>query len=171
VYTEAHQVLRESLAATYPIRHDHMILNALYYLGELLSAENRQSNLPVCDARLCEAAALLTLVARPSSHMALLQSEGRPAAGDACAVLSAGFRYGMVPMPAFVPHTRRQFGDRRLASRYPLALIAAKSAFHYLNSNHANFIRQLKAEHELLLDILSDDAVAGKLTDGEWVRV
>jgi tetratricopeptide (TPR) repeat protein len=63
-YAEAHQVLRESLAATYPIRHDHMILNALYYLGELLIAESRQSNLPVWDARLRKAAVLLTLVAR-----------------------------------------------------------------------------------------------------------
>jgi predicted ATPase/DNA-binding SARP family transcriptional activator len=64
LYTEAHQVLRASLAATFPVRQDNIILNALYYLGELLLAENRQSDPPLCDARLREAATLLTLVAR-----------------------------------------------------------------------------------------------------------
>ena len=61
-YAEAHQVLHESLAATYPSRIDHMILNALYYLGELMVAEICQADPALRDARLRQAAALLTVV-------------------------------------------------------------------------------------------------------------
>ena len=62
-YDEAHQALREALAAAYSVRQDHTMLNALCCLGELLVAEIPQTDPPAHDARLCEAAAYLTIVA------------------------------------------------------------------------------------------------------------
>jgi hypothetical protein len=61
-YSEAHQMLEESLATTYSIRHTSMTLVALCYLGELLMVESRQADSSARDAHLREAAQYLTIV-------------------------------------------------------------------------------------------------------------
>jgi anaerobic selenocysteine-containing dehydrogenase len=78
---------------------------------------------------------------------------------------------GMDPLPAFVPARASRPGDPPRTSRYPLALITAKSAFHFLNSSYANLPRQLKAEQEPRLDIHPEDAAPRGVTEGDWVRV
>ena len=53
---------------------------------------------------------------------------------------------GMDPLPGFTPARERPAGDPTLAARYPLALLTAKGAHHFLNSGYANVDRALKAE-------------------------
>jgi anaerobic selenocysteine-containing dehydrogenase len=77
----------------------------------------------------------------------------------------------MDPLPAFTPARESHKGDQGLASRYPLALITAKSAVHFLNSSYANLPRHLKAEGEPRLDIHRQDAAPRKIADGETVRI
>src|SRR5919198_4084063 len=78
---------------------------------------------------------------------------------------------GLDPLPAFVPASESPAGDPDLAVRYPLALLTAKSALHFLNSSYANLPRHLKAERQPLLDIHPDDAEARDIADGVLVRV
>ena len=78
---------------------------------------------------------------------------------------------GMDPLPAFTPAHKSRMGDSALPSRYPLALITAKSAVHFLNSSYAHLSRHLKAEGEPRLDIHPQDAAPRKIVDGDWVRV
>jgi anaerobic selenocysteine-containing dehydrogenase len=54
---------------------------------------------------------------------------------------------------------------------YPLRLITAKSAVHFLNSSYANLPRHLKGEGEPLLDVHPTDAASYNLADGDLVRV
>jgi anaerobic selenocysteine-containing dehydrogenase len=54
---------------------------------------------------------------------------------------------------------------------YPLALITAKSALHFLNSSFANLPRHLKAEGEPRLLIHPSDAARRSIADGDPVRV
>ena len=58
-----------------------------------------------------------------------------------------------------------------LAARYPLALLTAKGARHFLNSSYANVDRALKAEKAPMLDLHPDDALARGILDGDTVRV
>ncbi len=78
---------------------------------------------------------------------------------------------GIDPLPAFVPARESPAGDPELAARYPLALLTAKSALHFLNSSYANLPRHLKAEREPLLDLHPTDASARGVADGDLVRV
>ena len=58
-----------------------------------------------------------------------------------------------------------------MAARFPLLLITAKSALHFLNSSYANLPHHLNAEREPLLDMHPDDAATRGITNGDWVRV
>jgi anaerobic selenocysteine-containing dehydrogenase len=55
--------------------------------------------------------------------------------------------------------------------RYPLSLITAKSALHFLNSSFANLPRHLKAEGEPRLLMHPADAAPRGIADGDVVRV
>ena len=80
-------------------------------------------------------------------------------------------RRGIDPLPTFEPARESPAGDPRLAARYPLALITAKSALHFLNSSYANLPHHLQAEGEPLLEMHPDDAAPRKIVDGDQVRV
>ncbi|MDQ3225762.1 MAG: molybdopterin oxidoreductase family protein [Chloroflexota bacterium] len=72
---------------------------------------------------------------------------------------------GLNPLPAgIVPNGAG--GDR-----YPLSLITAKSALHFLNSSFANLPRHRKAEGEPRLLMHADDATPRGIADGDTVRV
>ena len=57
------------------------------------------------------------------------------------------------------------------SDQYPLSLITAKSALHFLNSSFANLPRLLKAEGEPRLLIHPDDAGPRGIIDGDAVEV
>ena len=78
---------------------------------------------------------------------------------------------GLDPLPAYVPPRESPVGDPALAARYPLALITAKSALHFLNSSYANLPRHLKAEGEPLLEMHPEDAAVRRIGDSDLVRV
>ena len=78
---------------------------------------------------------------------------------------------GIDPLPTYVPARESPAGDPALAARYPLSLMTAKSALHFLNSSYANLPRHLKAEREPLLDMHPDDGAARGITNGDRVRV
>ncbi len=67
---------------------------------------------------------------------------------------------GLDPLPAYVPAAESADGSPEHAQRYPLALITAKSALHFLNSSYANLPRHLAAEREPRLDLNPLDAEA-----------
>lgn len=68
---------------------------------------------------------------------------------------------GLDPLPGYRPPA----GDG-----YPLVLISAKSALHFLNSSYAHLPRHARAEGEPHLDMHADDAAARGIRDGELVR-
>ncbi|MGQ0668846.1 MAG: molybdopterin-containing oxidoreductase family protein [Actinomycetota bacterium] len=78
---------------------------------------------------------------------------------------------GFDPLPAFEPAPESPAGDPELAARYPLALVAAKTGLHFLNSSYGGIERHLKGEREPLLEIHPDDAQARGIRDGDMVRV
>jgi anaerobic selenocysteine-containing dehydrogenase len=78
---------------------------------------------------------------------------------------------GMDPLPGFTPAPESPAGDPVLAARYPLALLTAKGAHHFLNSSYANVDRALKAEKAPMLDLHPDDAAVRGIADGDSVRV
>jgi anaerobic selenocysteine-containing dehydrogenase len=78
---------------------------------------------------------------------------------------------GLDPLPNFEPARESPAGEPELAARFPLALIAAKSALHFLNSSYSGTARHLRAEREPLLDINPVDAEARGVGDGDLVRV
>lgn len=78
---------------------------------------------------------------------------------------------GLDPLPSYTPPRPGPGGDPKLAARYPLALLTAKSALHILNSSYANMPRHLKAEREPLLLMHLRDATDREIEDGERVRV
>ena len=78
---------------------------------------------------------------------------------------------GHDPLPTHISPKESPAGDSDLASRYPLILLTAKSALHFLNSSYANLPRHLKAEGEPRLDLHSDDAGPRDIVDGDQVRV
>ncbi|MBI4279842.1 MAG: molybdopterin oxidoreductase family protein [Armatimonadetes bacterium] len=78
---------------------------------------------------------------------------------------------GLDPLPAYVPARESPAGDPVLAARYPLALIAAKSGLHFLNSTYVNLPRHRRAEGEPLLDLHPEDAASRGIRDGARVRV
>ncbi len=78
---------------------------------------------------------------------------------------------GMDPLPAYVPAPESPAGDPELAARYPLALLSAKGAHHFLNSSYVHAERAVRAEGAPSLDLHPDDAAERGIADGERVRV
>ncbi len=78
---------------------------------------------------------------------------------------------GLDPLPAFEPAPESPAGAPELARRYPLALVAAKTALHFLNSSYGGIERHLKGEREPLLEIHPEDAEARGISDGGLVRI
>lgn len=78
---------------------------------------------------------------------------------------------GMDPLPGFEPAAESPAGDPELAARYPLALLTAKGAHHFLNSSYGNVGRALKAEKTPVLDVHPGDAAPRGIADGDTVRV
>jgi anaerobic selenocysteine-containing dehydrogenase len=78
---------------------------------------------------------------------------------------------GIDPLPNYTPASESPAGDPALAARYPLVLMTAKSAPHFLNSSYANMPRQLHAEREPLLDMHADDGSARGIVNGNRVRI
>ena len=78
---------------------------------------------------------------------------------------------GLDPLPTHIPPAESPVGDPGLAKRYPLMLLTAKSALHFLNSSYANLPRHLRAESEPHLDLHPDDASPRDIDDGTQVRV
>jgi len=78
---------------------------------------------------------------------------------------------GLDPLPGYTPARESHGGDQALRARYPLSLVTAKSALHFLNSSYANMPRQLRAEKEPLAEIHSIDATERTIADGDLVRI
>lgn len=97
---------------------------------------------------------------------------GFPTASGKCEFYSEALaRQGHDPMPGYTPAAESPDGESELRSRYPLALVTAKSALHFLNSSYANMPRHLSAEKEPLAEIHPADAAARSISDGDVVRV
>ena len=75
---------------------------------------------------------------------------------------------GMDPLPAHVAPATSGNGSGK---RYPLVLISAKSALHFLNSSYSGLPRHLRAEKEPKLSIHPADAEPRGVEDGDTVRV
>jgi anaerobic selenocysteine-containing dehydrogenase len=54
---------------------------------------------------------------------------------------------------------------------YPLSLVAAKGAHHFLNSSYGHVARAVKAERHPSVSLNEDDAAARGVSDGQLVRV
>ena len=80
-------------------------------------------------------------------------------------------RQGHDPLPAHVAAAESPEGDPARAERYPLQLVTAKWALHFLNSQYANLPRHLAAEGEMPVDLADEDAAARGISDGDPVRV
>jgi anaerobic selenocysteine-containing dehydrogenase len=78
---------------------------------------------------------------------------------------------GIDPQPGYEPASENAASDPGLGEHYPLALVAAKGALHFLNSSYANLPRPLRAEQEPRLDVHPTDAAPRGITDGDEVRV
>jgi anaerobic selenocysteine-containing dehydrogenase len=93
-----------------------------------------------------------------------------PTASGKCEFYSETLaQQGLDPLPAYAAP---DIGDDNLRRvRYPLSLISAKSALHFLNSSYANMPRQLRAAREPLADIHTQDAADRGIADGDPVRV
>jgi anaerobic selenocysteine-containing dehydrogenase len=77
---------------------------------------------------------------------------------------------GMDPLPTWEPAAESPNGDPALAGRYPLILLSAKSASHFLNSSYAHVARARAAEDPARLDISQPDAAARSIADGDEVE-
>ena len=78
---------------------------------------------------------------------------------------------GFDSLPGYEPAAESPEGDPDLAARYPLALMAGKTALHFLNSSYSGVTRHLKAEREPLAEIHPEDAGPRGIADGDMVRV
>jgi anaerobic selenocysteine-containing dehydrogenase len=78
---------------------------------------------------------------------------------------------GFDPLPAYRPAHEGPQGDAGLVERYPLTLLTAKGAHHFLNSGYVHVQRAVKAEGEPILDIHPIDAERRGIGDGHTVRV
>ena len=77
---------------------------------------------------------------------------------------------GMDPLPTWEPAAESPGGNPDLAARYPLILLSAKSAGHFLNSSYAHTARARAAEEPARLDISVVDAAARGINDGDDVE-
>jgi len=78
---------------------------------------------------------------------------------------------GQDALPNYEPGEETAAGNPALAERFPLSLVTAKTALHFLNSSYSGLPRHLRAEKEPLLDISSEDAAARGIQDGERVCI
>jgi anaerobic selenocysteine-containing dehydrogenase len=78
---------------------------------------------------------------------------------------------GLDPLPAYRPAREGPQGEVGLVERYPLILLTAKGAHHFLNSGYVHVERAVKAEGEPLVDIHPNDAEPRGIVDGQTVRV
>jgi anaerobic selenocysteine-containing dehydrogenase len=78
---------------------------------------------------------------------------------------------GLDPLPGYEPAPDGAAGDPRAGVDYPLALVSAKGALHFLNSSYANLPHHLRAEREPRLDVHPTDAAPRGVADGDAVRV
>lgn len=78
---------------------------------------------------------------------------------------------GLDPLPAYRPAREGPQGDATVLNRYPLVLLTAKGAHHFLNSGYVHVERAVRAESEPLLDIHPIDAELRGVADGHTVRV
>ena len=74
-------------------------------------------------------------------------------------------------MPGYESAPENEASDPGFGARYPLALVTAKAALHFLNSSYANLPRPLRAEREPRLDLHPADAAPRGIADGDEVRV
>ncbi len=97
---------------------------------------------------------------------------GFPTPSGKCEFYGAGLAArGEDPLPSYAPAPESPAGNPALAARFPLVLLTAKSALHFLNSTYGNAPRHARAEGEPLLDLHPDDAASRGIDDGEMVRV
>ncbi len=91
-----------------------------------------------------------------------------PTPSGKCEFYSAGLAAkGLDPLPTYVSVATRPEGR---SGRYPLVLLATKSARHLNNSSHASQPRALKAEGEPRLQMHVTDATPRNIKDGDRVR-
>ena len=79
-------------------------------------------------------------------------------------------KQGLDPLPCYAPASGNAQGSGEARSRYPLSLVTAKSALHFLNSTYANLSRHLEAEGEPLIDMHPQDAAPRGISNGDMVR-
>jgi len=78
---------------------------------------------------------------------------------------------GLDPLPNYVPATEGPHGDSSLTDRFPLQLMTAKGAHHFLNSGYVHVERAVRAEREQFVELNDADAKARQIADGSVVRV
>ena len=76
---------------------------------------------------------------------------------------------GRDPLPGFQVADEGVHSDR--AERYPLSLVAAKGAHHFLNSSYGHVARAVKAERQPVVSLNERDARSRGVADGHTVRV
>ena len=97
---------------------------------------------------------------------------GFPTPSGKCEFFSATLaEQGMDPLPTYQPAGESPAGNPELAARYPLMLLTAKSALHFLNSSYANSPRHVRAERTPYLDMHLQDAEPRGIAEGDSVRV
>jgi anaerobic selenocysteine-containing dehydrogenase len=106
-------------------------------------------------------------LALPDPWMPLAEGGYRTPSGRCELYSEALDERGIDPLPAQLDVEDESDPD----GAYPLVLLTAKSALHFLNSSYANMARHLKAERQPLLDIHPDDAEARSICDGDLVEV
>jgi anaerobic selenocysteine-containing dehydrogenase len=75
---------------------------------------------------------------------------------------------GRDPLPGYRPADE---SPRSADDRFPLSLVTAKTAHHFLNSSYAHVDRAVKAEREPMVTMHEQDAAARGVRDGARVRV
>ena len=78
---------------------------------------------------------------------------------------------GRDPLPAYRPAQEGPHGDPEKLAAYPLLLMSAKGAHHFLNSGYVHVDRAVRAERGQFVDINVDDATARNVADGSEVRI
>jgi anaerobic selenocysteine-containing dehydrogenase len=77
---------------------------------------------------------------------------------------------GMDPLPTWEPAAESTWGNQALASRYPLILLSAKGASHFLNSSYGHLEKARAADGPPRLDISPPDAASRGIVDGEMIE-
>lgn len=106
-------------------------------------------------------------LALPDPYMPL--AEGKyPTASGKCELYSQKLAdRGIDPLPYYRAPAEAASGG----GAYPLVLMTAKSAVHFMNSSYANLSRHVRAEREPMIDLHGEDATARGIAEGDLVRV